>query len=168
MRRQGASSSKTETDMLLFIPTFRNVYLALFLAFAFGITISQGPLLVRLWQISADPVSTIGHVTVLYCPDHGHVDYSFTVDGASYSAGHYLVDGIDCPNLKLGQRIAVYYERGAPENNYGFYPADTTGNRARSAFWIGLIFLSVSVVMGPLFLTWMWTVVSRISETRRF
>jgi hypothetical protein len=34
-------------------------------------------LLWRQWRISAAPVSTIGLVTALDCPNHGQVDYSF-------------------------------------------------------------------------------------------
>ena len=51
-------------------------------------------LLWRLWRISAAPVSTIGLVTALDCPNHGHVDYSFAIDRHSYGARQFFVDGI--------------------------------------------------------------------------
>jgi hypothetical protein len=71
-----------------------------------------------LWRISAAPVSTIGLVSALDCPNHGHVDYSFAVDRHSYGARQFFVDGIDCRSFKIGQRIAIVYERAAPENNF--------------------------------------------------
>jgi hypothetical protein len=108
-------------------------------------------LLWRQWRISAAPVSTIGLVTALDCPNHGHVDYSFAVDRHSDGARQFFVDGIDCRSLKIGQRIAIVYERAARENNFALYPIEGESNRARSAFLTGLAFISVLIFMLPLF-----------------
>src|SRR5262249_48223487 len=121
----------------------------------------QAQLLWRLWRISAAPVATIGFVTRLDCPNHGHIEYSFTVDGLPYNVRDTSVDGVNCPALKSGQSVAIYYEKGAPGNSYALYPSDTSGNRARNAFITGLSFFGALLLLGPLFLGWLWTVVAR-------
>src|SRR5215469_5245623 len=90
----------------MIIPSFRTVYVGFFLTAAIAIGFSQGPMFWRLWRISADPVSTNGHVVQLDCPNHGHVDYSFEINGVSYRAGNPFIDGINCAEVKMGQAIA--------------------------------------------------------------
>jgi hypothetical protein len=142
----------------------RTVYIAFLCLFAVLLVVSgQAQMLWRLGWISADPVATTGRVIGLDCPNHGLVDYAFEIDGVSYDASNHFVDGIDCPNAKIGQPVAVYYERGALDNNYALYPAQTAGNRARNAFFVGAPFYCAFVFLGPLFLTWLWTVFSRLA-----
>jgi hypothetical protein len=60
--------------------------------------------------------------------------------------------------------ILVYYEKGTPENNYALYPAETAGNRARTAFLTSLAFFGAFILLGPLFLAWLWTLFSGWQE----
>jgi hypothetical protein len=148
----------------MIILSFRTVYVAFFLAALLSIGVSQGPRFWRLWRISADPVPTSGRVVSLDCPNHGHVDYTFEIDGVSYAASDRFVDGINCADVKIGQTVAVYYEKGAPRNNYGLYPAEIAGNRATTALVTGLVFFGGFILLGPFFLAWLWTAVSRLTE----
>jgi len=148
--------------------TPKRVYL-FFFGLIITLTLLSGmqQLLWRQWRIGAASVSTIGLVTALDCPNHGHVDYSFAADRQNYSARQFFVDGIDCRSLKIGQRIAVVYERAAPDNNLALYPIEGEGNRARSAFLTGLAFMSAFILIGPLFLSALWSVVSRLTAKIR-
>jgi hypothetical protein len=150
----------------MIIQSFRSVYLAFFLAALVSTGFGQGPRFWRLWRISADPVSTSGHVVSLDCPNHGHVDYTFEIDGVSHAASDRFVDGINCSEMKVGQLVAVYYEKGTPRNNYGLYPAEIVGNRAMSALITGLIFFGGFILLGPLFLAGVWAAFSRLTERR--
>lgn len=118
-------------------------------------------LLWRLWRISAAPVSTIGFVAALDCPNHGRVDYSFAVDRNTYRGRQPFVQDSECRALKIGQRIGIDYEREMPENNYAFRATEAEGNRARNAFLTGLVFVSASILLGPLFVAMIWGVASR-------
>jgi hypothetical protein len=146
---------------------FRTAYLTFLLVAVLGIVFSQGPVLWALWRISADPVAALGHIVRVYCPDHGHVEYSFEIGGISHTGRNRFIDGINCPDLRVGQPVAVYYENGAPENNYGLYPAEMTGNRARTAFFTGVAFLSAFILLGPFFLAGLWTLASRLTAKPR-
>jgi hypothetical protein len=142
--------------------SFARVYILFFcLIVLLMISSGQMQLLWRLCRISADPVATTGHVTRLDCSNHGHVDYAFEADGASRGGENRFVDGINCPDIRIGQPIAVYYERGTPANNYALYPNDTSGNRASSALMTALTFTGSFLLLGPAFLGWLWTVVTR-------
>jgi hypothetical protein len=147
--------------------TLRTVYFPFFIVIALMTIFGPAQPLWRLWQIGADPVSTLGRVVRLDCPNHGHIDYAFEIDGVAHSGRDHFVDGINCPDAKVGQAIAVYYEKGAPENNYALYPAETTGNRARTAFFTGVAFFGVLILLGPLFLAWLWTLFSRLAGRSR-
>jgi len=142
---------------------FRNAYTGFFIAALLGVAVSAGPMLWRLWRISVDPVSTRGRVVRLDCRNHGHLDYSFDIDGVPHSGSNHSIDGISCPEVRIGQPVAVYYEKGAPENNYGLYPAETAGNRASTAFFTCVAFMCVFIFIGPLFLGGVWIVVSRLA-----
>jgi hypothetical protein len=138
-------------------------YLGFFCLIAMLIVASgQAQLFWHLWQISADPVSTTGHVTRLDCSNHGHVDYSFEVDGALHGAGNHFIDGINCREVRIGQPVAIYYAKGAPENNYALYPVEAAGNRTRTAFFTGLAFFGAVLLLGPVFLVWLWNLVLRL------
>src|SRR5262249_55961822 len=111
----------------------KRAYLGFFCLIAALMVLSgQAQILWRLWRISAAAVSATGQVTLLDCPNHGHVDYSFDVSGVSHSGRNHFVDGINCPDIRIGQRVAVYYEAGAPENNFALYPPEAAGNRPRT------------------------------------
>ena len=147
--------------------SMRTAYTAFLLVVGLMVVFGPARPLWRLWWISADPVATNGRVVRLDCSNHGHVDYSFEIDGVAYAAGNHFIDGINCPDVKVGQPVAVYYEKGAPENNYALYPAETVGNRARTAFFTGVAFFGAFVFLGPLFLAWLWTFVSRLTGRPR-
>jgi hypothetical protein len=143
--------------------SFARVYILFFCLFALlMISSGQPQLLWRLWRISAAPVTTTGHVTRLDCSNHGHIDYSFTVDGLSYNVQDTFIHGVaNCPALKGGQAIAIYYEKSIPGNSYALYPSDTSGNQARNEFITALSFFGASLLLLPLFLGWLWTIVAR-------
>ena len=142
--------------------SFARVYILFFcLLVVLMISSGQAQLLWRLWRISAAPAATTGHVTRLDCPNHGHIDYSFTVNGLAYDVRDTFIDGVNCAVLKSGQSIAIYFEKGDPGNSYALYPNDTSGNRARNAFITGLSFFGAVLLLGPLFLGWLWTVAAR-------
>lgn len=142
--------------------TLRTLYLPFFIVVALMTIFGPAQPLWRLWEINADPASAKGRVVRLNCHDHGHVEYSFDADGVSYNGRNHFIDGINCPDAKVGQTIAVYYEKGAPENNYALYPAETSGNQARTAFITGVAFFGAFILIGPLFLAWVWTLFSRL------
>jgi hypothetical protein len=107
--------------------------------------------------IAADPVLAKGRVMTLDCNDnHGFVDYSFEIDGATYHARSAYLNNIPCQAVKIGQPVAVYYEKGAPENNYGVYPPETPGNPARAAFLYNLAAFAVFTFLVPLIYIWRW------------
>jgi hypothetical protein len=142
--------------------SFARSYILFFCLFAaLMIASGQPQFFWRLWRISAAPVATTGHVTRLDCPNHGNVDYSFTVDGLAYDVRNALVDGANCPALKIGQSVAIYYEKGTPGNSYALYPSDTSGNRAGNAFITGLSIFGALLLLGPLFLGGLWTFLAR-------
>jgi hypothetical protein len=144
---------------------FKSVYLGFLCVIALLLVSSgQAQLFWHLWQISADPVSTSGRVTRLDCANHGHVEYSFDIGGVSYRPGSRFIDGINCRDIKIGQPVAVYYAKSAPENNYALYPAETSGNRARTAFFTGMAFFGAVVLLGPLFLAWLWAFFLRLKN----
>lgn len=120
-----------------------------------------------LWRIAAAPATTVGAVTYLHCSDHGHVDYVFEVRGSAVAGARPLVDGAACEDLHAGQRITVYYETTDPVNNYAFAPGDDDGNRATTAFWVGVGFLAGLVLAGPLFLLLVLNTFSRIAALGR-
>jgi hypothetical protein len=142
--------------------TLRTLYFPFFLVIALMTIFGPAQPLWRLWQIGADPVSTRGQIVRLDCPDHGHVEYSFEAEGVSHHGREHFVDGINCTDAKAGQPVAVYYAKGAPENNYALYPAETTGNRARTAFFVGAAFFGTFILLGPLLLAGLWTLFSRL------
>ena len=102
-----------------------------------------------------------------FIPNHGHIDYAFEIDGVPRNGRDHFVDGINCPDAKIGQPVAVYYEKGAPENNYALYPAEVVGNRAKAAFFAGAALFGALIFLGPLFLAWLWTLFSRPSGSSR-
>ena len=134
----------------------KHVYLVFF-AQCVALLFSSGEpqLLWRLWFISAAPVSTTGVVTVVDCQNH-RVDYAFTVDGFPQNAPRANIGGLGCKDLRVGQRIAVYFERGEPENNYALRLSDTAGHPIRNEFFIGLSVICVFVLLAPLFLSALW------------
>jgi hypothetical protein len=141
----------------MIILRLRTVYIAFLCLFAVLFVASgQAHMLWRLGWISADPVATTGRVTGLHCHNHGRADYSFEIDGVAHDGRDDFVDGINCATARIGQAVAVYYEKGAPDNNYALYPAETAGNRARTAFFSGLAFFGVFVSLGPLLLARLW------------
>jgi len=145
----------------MIILRLRTVYIAFFSLIAVLLVVSgQAQILWRLGWISVDPVATTGRVIGLHCQDHGRVDYSFEIDGVAYDARNNFVDGINCADARIGQPVAVYYEKGAPDNNYGLSPAETAGNRARTAFFTTLAFFCALIFLGPLFLASLWTLFS--------
>jgi hypothetical protein len=117
----------------------------------------------RLWHIAQIPVTATGVVTHLDCSNHGHVDYSFRVDGTPIEGRPHFVDGIACQQLRTGQPIAIYYERAAPENNYALVAGPENGNRAMTAFWTASAILAALAFLGPMFLVLVWTVFSRVA-----
>jgi hypothetical protein len=147
-------------------PSFRAAYIGFFIAILLGALLSQGQALWSLWRISANPISTRGQIVGVDCANHGYVAYSFDVGGYSHTAHGRFIDGINCRDLRVGQPIAVDYENGAPDNNYGLYPVEATGNRARAAFLTGVAFLGAFVVLGPIVLAGIWTLVARLMPTR--
>jgi hypothetical protein len=108
----------------------------------------------HLWRIGVDPVSTGGHVVNMDC-NHHRVQYSFVVDGVSHQGSDNLGDGIYCRTVKIGQPVAVYYEKDVPENNFGFYPPETPGNPARAAFLGQVEAAGAFLLLGPLFMYWL-------------
>ena len=145
----------------------RSAYFPFFIVIALMTIFGPAQPLWRLWKISADPVSTSGHIVRLDCPNHGHIDYAFEIDGVPRNGRDHFVDGINCPDAKIGQAVAVYYEKGAPENNYALYPAEGEGNRAKAAFFAGAALFGALIFLGPLFLAWLWTLFSRPSGRSR-
>jgi hypothetical protein len=140
------------------ILTWRNLYFG-FMALCATLFVVSG-IAKAVWyegRIGADPVMARGHVITLDCHNHGFVDYSFEIAGAIYYARSPHGNNIPCETVKIGQLIAVYYEKGAPEINYGVYPAETPGNPARAAFFDNLVCFGAFIFLGPLFLTWLWT-----------
>jgi hypothetical protein len=101
--------------------------------------------------IGADPVMATGRITNLVCHNHGFVDFAFETDGITHDATDHFGNGIPCQSVKIGDPIAVYYEKGAPDNNYGVYPVDTPGNPARQAFLGGLAMFGALIFLGPFF-----------------
>jgi hypothetical protein len=142
--------------------SIRALYFPIFIIIALMTILGPAQPLWRLWQISADPVSTKGRIVHLDCQNHGHVEYSFDADGVSHNGRNHFIDGINCPDAKVGQAIAVYFEKGAPENNYALYPADTSSNQTRTAFITGAALFGAFILLGPLFLAWLWTLFSRL------
>jgi hypothetical protein len=142
----------------MIILRLRTVHIAFLCLFAVLLVVSgQARMLWRLGRISADPVATTGRVTGLHCHDHGRADYSFEIGGVAYDGRNNFVDGINCADARIGQPVGIYYENGAPDNNYALYPADTSGNRARTAFFTGLAFFGTFISLGPLLLARLWT-----------
>jgi Protein of unknown function (DUF3592) len=148
------------------VQSLRTLYFPIFIVVALMTIFGPAQPLWRLWQISADPVSTQGHIVRLDCHNHGHVEYSFDAEGVSRNGRNPFVDGINCPDAKVGQAVAVYYEKSAPENNYALYPAGTSGNRARTALITGVAFFGAFILIGPLFLAWLWRLFSRLTGSR--
>jgi hypothetical protein len=116
-------------------------------------------------RIGADPVLAKGRVITLDCNNHGFVDYSFEIGGVTHYARSPYGNGIPCQTVKIGQPVAVYYEKGAPENNYGVYPPDTPGNPARAAFFENLVGFGAFIFLGPFFLGWLWIQAERLTGT---
>jgi hypothetical protein len=146
---------------------FRTTYLAFLCVVVLMAGFSAGPLLWRLWRIGTDPVATPGRVVGIDCPNHGRVDYAFDIDGTSHSGANHLIDGIPCPQFRIGQKVAVYYEKGAPGNNYALYPDGTEGNRVRTALFTGIAFCAGFIALGPPFLAWVWILFSRLAARSR-
>jgi hypothetical protein len=142
----------------------RQVYLA-FLCLLAALTILSGQtqMLWRLWQIAQDPATAAGVVTHLDCANHGHVDFVLRVESASFDGREHFVDGIACPQLRVGQRIAVYYQRAQPANNYALAASEDGGNRAMTAFYTGAAFLGAFVLVGPLFLVMVFSLFTRMA-----
>jgi hypothetical protein len=128
---------------------------------------SMAPGLWRLWRISEAPVAALGFVTGLDCPNHGRVDYTFEVAGATLSGASGYVEGADCRSLRVGQRVNVSYERGAPKNNYAFSFDDQRDSRARSAFFASFGSMAWFVFVGPLVLVFLFRLFLRISRRLR-
>jgi hypothetical protein len=106
----------------------------------------------HLWWISADPISTSGHVVEIVCRSRDRfLGYSYIVDGVSYQGNDDLDNDSSCRYAKIGDPVAVYYEKGAPEISYGVYPAETTGNPVRALFFHELVVLVVAMLLVPLF-----------------
>jgi hypothetical protein len=120
----------------------------------------------HLRSIAAAPVPASGKVDRVDCPNHGHVYFSFQADGVSYGGTNPLIEGINCPDVKVGSPLAIYYERGAPQNNYAFYPPEADVSRVQQLLMIGSLFILLFVVLGPLFLAWIWTVFTRWTGDR--
>jgi hypothetical protein len=122
----------------------------------------------HLWWISADPISTSGHVVEIVCRSRDRfLGYSYVVDGVSYQGNDDLDNDSSCRDAKIGEPVAVYYEKGAPENNYGVYPPDTLGNPARAAFFGNLMVFGAFIFLAPFFLAWLWTTLNDWLESRR-
>ena len=119
-------------------------------------------LLWNLWSIARDPAETSGTVTRLDCRNHGHVEYVMEIGTRTIEGRRHNVAGADCRLVKVGQRIAVSYERGMPENNYAFV-SRTDGNRAKNEFYFGLIMWASFVVIGPLFIVVIWSIFSKVA-----
>jgi hypothetical protein len=141
---------------------FKRAYVGFVCLFVVGMIASgQAQLFWRLWRIGAAPAETTGEVVGVDCPNHGHIFYSLKVDGSTYDGRNGFVDGINCPDVKIGQRVGIYYEAGAPANNYALYPPEAAGNPPTRIFVTRLLAFSSFILLGPLFLAWLWTVVAR-------
>jgi hypothetical protein len=164
MPRPAAAIRNSWSMVQVIILTWRNIYFG-FMALLATLFVVSG-IAKAVWyegRIGADPVSTRGHVITLDCPHHGFVDYSFEIGGVTYYARDNFGNGIPCQTAKIGQPIAVYYEKGAPENNYGVYPPDTPGNPARAAFFDNLVGFGAFIFLGPFFLAWLWIQAQRLT-----
>ncbi len=147
----GANSGK-----LAAVPKWQ-IYLACIgVSGALMIQTGQIKTLWRLLHILQDPGKTAGVVSHLDCPNHGHIDYVFRIEGASFDGREHLIDGISCPELRTGQRVAVYYQRAQPTNNYAFVEGQDDGNSARRAFYTSLAFFGGLAFVGPLLLMPIW------------
>jgi hypothetical protein len=119
-------------------------------------------LLWNLWSIARDPAETSGTVMRLDCRNHGHVEYVVEIGASTIEGRQQNVAGADCRLLKVGQRIAVSYQRGMPENNYAF-SSRADGNPAEKEFYLGLIMWTSFVVIGPLFVVVLWSIFSKVT-----
>jgi hypothetical protein len=119
----------------------------------------QSTILWGLWRISENPASAQAAVKNLDCANHGRVFYAFKLGENAYPGAGFLVDGAGCRSLRIGQPITVFYETGNPQNNYAFAAA----GKPMHAFWIAIAFIGVFVLLGPLFLVFIWTIFSKIA-----
>jgi hypothetical protein len=143
-------------------PSSKAVYCAfLILAIALTFLSGQQQLLWRLTQLMSGASSTVGTVAGLDCRDHGYVNYDFTIAGKIYAASQHFVDGADCRNLQIGQRIEIIYDANNPANNYALSEIRDVRAQARQAFWSDLASVVYFILCAPLFLTWLWSVVSK-------
>jgi hypothetical protein len=111
----------------------------------------------RLWRIAQDPATATGVVTRLDCPNHGHVDFVFRLESASFDGREQSVGGIACRQLFTGQRIAVHYQRAQPANNYARVESEDGGNPVMTEFYTGVLFLGMATLVGPLFLVMLFS-----------
>lgn len=148
----------------------RRVYLA-FLALALGLSIVPGgpkvpQLLWDLWRVASDPATTTGVVTQLDCGNHGHVDYVVRLGSTPIAGRRHNIADANCKELKMRQRVAIYYERAIPQNNFAALRAGE-GNPAKNEFWRGVGTWATFVLLAPLFLVLVWTVFSRVAMATR-
>jgi hypothetical protein len=149
------------------VPKWR-VYLA-FLCVCATMAFASGQIqsLWRLWRIALDPETTSGVVTHLECPNHGHVDFIFYVESTAFEGLTHFVDEIPCQALHTGQRIAVYYQRAQPTNNYALDESGNGSNGAMSVFYTGVASLGWFVVIGPLFLVLIWRLFMKLAAWKQ-
>lgn len=142
------------------------VYLAFVGLFVVVSSMPGGPqfpqLLWNLWSIARDPAETSGTVMRLDCHNHGRVEYVVEIGTRTIEGRQHTVSGADCRLLKVGQRIAVSYERGVPENNYAFV-SRTDSNPAVNELYLGLIMWTSFVVIGPLLIVVIWSIFSKVA-----
>ena len=127
----------------------RTLYIIYFCLVVVPLAFIWAPSVWRLGRITADPVSTGGRVVNIACQRHeAFVEYSFVVDGVSHRDRSSY--GMACRFARIGQDVAVSYERGRPENSYGVFAADAAGDPVRNAFLLDLLAGPLALFLGPL------------------
>jgi hypothetical protein len=123
--------------------------------------------LLGLWQIAGDEAIATGFITNLDCKNHGHVNYFALVEGKSVGGRWNEAGDISCKELKVGQQIAVYYERAKPTNNFALKSAGDM-DRPTKELWQTLSSWTPFVLIGPLFLTVLASFFLRVSNKSGF
>jgi hypothetical protein len=148
----------------IFAQPKRRLYVVFFAVCALMTAFNMGPDLWRLWRVSQAPSAAVGVITGLDCQNHGRVDYTLAVAGATYPGAAHHVEGAPCQDLRVGERVNVSFELAAPENNFAFTGDDMGGKRAAYEFRKGLVLMTALALLGPLWLMLLAKVFLWISE----
>ena len=103
------------------MPSFATRYGVAFLLNAVLMTWIGAPQGVwSIWGIQNDAGTAIGEISILDCKNHGHLTYSFVVNGVKYAGDTTTFQG-SCLDLKQGQAVKIYYENRNPVVNIAVY-----------------------------------------------